>query len=71
MNVPARRRVFDYWRISAATSSPNLFLDVLLGLGIEVGHIKHPANFDHFVILSRDARGPFDASSRDFTWMIQ
>src|SRR5208282_3934823 len=37
-----------------------LLLDILLGLGIEVGHVKHPANFDHFVILSGDARGPFE-----------
>src|ERR1700728_3755576 len=33
-------------------------LDLLLGLGIEVGYIEEPANFDHFVILSGDARGP-------------
>src|SRR5271166_2665343 len=37
-----------------------LLLDLLLGLGIEVGHVKHPANFDHFVVLSGDARGPFE-----------
>src|SRR5580700_2160265 len=37
-----------------------LLLDLLLGLGIEVGHLKHPADFDHFVILSGDARGPFE-----------
>src|SRR5580704_1531230 len=35
-------------------------LDLLLDLGIEVGHLKHPANFDHYVILSGDARGPFE-----------
>src|SRR5579872_7497482 len=37
-----------------------LFLDVLLGLGIEVGHVKQPAHFDHFDILSGNARGPFE-----------
>src|SRR5271168_205506 len=58
--IDKARRVFYYWRISAATVVAEFLLDLLLGLGIEVGHIKHPANFDHFVILSGDARGPFE-----------
>jgi hypothetical protein len=37
-----------------------LLFDLLLDLGIEVGYLKHPANFDHFVILSGDARGLFE-----------
>src|ERR1700684_1192728 len=37
-----------------------LLLDLLLGLGIEVGQFKHPADFDRFAILSGDARSPFE-----------
>src|SRR5271154_1606572 len=48
-----KRRYFLLWTQLIAA------LDDLL-LGREVGYIKRPASFDHFVIRAGDARGPFE-----------
>jgi len=52
------------WLISSGDGVAVLLLDLLLGLGIEVGYVKHPANFDHFVVRAGDARGPIRAPLR-------
>jgi hypothetical protein len=65
-----KRGEFFYCWPSSAPGVAELLLDLLLGLGIEVGYVKHPANFNYYVILGmREAHS--SASSRDFTWMIQ
>src|SRR5216683_3790366 len=55
-----KRGEFFYCWPSSAPDVAELLLDLLLGLGIEVGHVKHPANFNHCVIFSGDARGSFE-----------
>src|SRR5258708_40099373 len=55
-----KRGEFFYCWPSSAPGVGGLLLDLLLGLGIEVGYVKHPSNFDHYIILSGYARCPFD-----------
>jgi hypothetical protein len=56
------RRFFYCWPSSSAAFGDLLLelRELLLNVGRKVGYLKHPANFDHFVILSGDARGPFE-----------
>jgi hypothetical protein len=50
------RRVFLLLAHLSGDVVAELLLDLLLGLGIEVGHIEQPTDFDHhFVIRAGDA----------------
>jgi hypothetical protein len=66
-----RGAIFTYWRISAATSSPNFFWISFWVSGSKsvMSNIRRTSTISLSFPGMREAHS--SASSRDFTWMIQ
>src|ERR1700758_5169917 len=60
MGGPPSPRLSDLLLVQLLTALGEHLRELLLGVGIEVGHLNQLADFDHFSVRAWDARGPFD-----------